>query len=67
MSSNNESQAVVARRDPSKSHNPEIARQSRQAEITAKMAKAPNRSYNTAWMGFKKFVDDGRRAGTIDL
>eukprot|EP00957_Ditylum_brightwellii_P008668 657897-Ditylum_brightwellii.AAC.1 len=64
---NNESWAVVARRDPSKSHNPEIACQSRQAKITAKMAKAPNRSYKNAWNGFKKIVDDGHKAGTINL
>eukprot|EP00957_Ditylum_brightwellii_P038590 2917480-Ditylum_brightwellii.AAC.1 len=67
MSLNNEIQAVVARRDPSKSHNPEITRQYQQVEITAKMAKASNRSYKTAWKGFKKIVDDGHRAGTIDL
>eukprot|EP00957_Ditylum_brightwellii_P074396 5652202-Ditylum_brightwellii.AAC.1 len=65
MSSSNESQAVVARHAPSKSHNPEIACQLQQAEITTKMAKVPRRLYKISWEGFKKIVDDGHKAGTI--
>eukprot|EP00957_Ditylum_brightwellii_P091962 7002209-Ditylum_brightwellii.AAC.1 len=65
MASNNELQAV-ARLDHSKSHNPEIACQSRQAEITAKLARVPDRAYGSSWRVLKNIVDKGCEAGTTD-